>query len=227
MRADERFLQNGSDEVAREYEAQIAKLKADLERVVPNMKAIERLADVQANLDDAEKEADSTRRDSKRAKDKFQDLKKQRYVASLCGRMMKQAKQRRHGKLMLIGCRCDLFKTAYDHMANCIDRIYKDLTKGKGAPQGGVGFLSLDDEDVSVSRICSYRFAPAQRVCADYPTQEPYLSGVKYNVMPPGKRFAEMEQLSGGEKTMAALALLFAIHSFHPAPFFVLDEVSA
>jgi structural maintenance of chromosome 1 len=45
--------------------------------------------------------------------------------------------------------------------------------------------------------------------------------------MPPGKRFVEMEQLSGGEKTMAALALLFAIHSFHPAPFFVLDEVSA
>ena len=44
--------------------------------------------------------------------------------------------------------------------------------------------------------------------------------------MPPGKRFAEMEALSGGEKTMAALALLFAIHSFHPAPFFVLDEVS-
>lgn len=43
--------------------------------------------------------------------------------------------------------------------------------------------------------------------------------------MPPGKRFAEMEALSGGEKTMAALALLFAIHSFHPAPFFVLDEV--
>jgi hypothetical protein len=38
------------------------------------------------------------------------------------------------------------------------------------------------------------------------------LSGVKYNVMPPGKRFVEMEQLSGGEKTMAALALLFAIH---------------
>jgi DNA repair exonuclease SbcCD ATPase subunit len=40
------------------------------------------------------------------------------------------------------------------------------------------------------------------------------LSGVKYNVMPPGKAFVDMEQLSGGEKTMAALALLFAIHSF-------------
>jgi structural maintenance of chromosome 1 len=45
--------------------------------------------------------------------------------------------------------------------------------------------------------------------------------------MPPSKRFREMEQLSGGEKTVAALALLFAIHSFRPSPFFVLDEVDA
>lgn len=36
-----------------------------------------------------------------------------------------------------------------------------------------------------------------------------------------------MESLSGGEKTIAALALLFAIHSYHPAPFFVMDEVDA
>ena len=57
--------------------------------------------------------------------------------------------------------------------------------------------------------------------------QEPYLQGIKYTVTPPMKRFREMEQLSGGEKTVAALALLFAIHSFRPAPFFVLDEVDA
>jgi len=41
------------------------------------------------------------------------------------------------------------------------------------------------------------------------------------------KRFRDMEQLSGGEKTVAALALLFAIHSYPPAPFFVVDEVDA
>jgi energy-coupling factor transporter ATP-binding protein EcfA2 len=41
------------------------------------------------------------------------------------------------------------------------------------------------------------------------------------------KRFRDMEQLSGGEKTVAALSLLFAIHSYHPAPFFVMDEVDA
>jgi energy-coupling factor transporter ATP-binding protein EcfA2 len=36
-----------------------------------------------------------------------------------------------------------------------------------------------------------------------------------------------MEHLSGGEKTMAALALLFSVHSYQPSPFFVLDEVDA
>merc|ERR1711862_565566 len=58
-------------------------------------------------------------------------------------------------------------------------------------------------------------------------TQEPYLGGVRFHVMPPDKRFRDMEQLSGGEKTVAALALLFSMHSIHPAPFFLLDEVDA
>ena len=50
---------------------------------------------------------------------------------------------------------------------------------------------------------------------------------MKFNAMPPMKRFRDMYQLSGGEKTVASLALLFAIHSYHPAPFFVMDEVDA
>lgn len=58
-------------------------------------------------------------------------------------------------------------------------------------------------------------------------SDEPYLDGVKYHAMPPLKRFRDMENLSGGEKTMAALALLFAVHSYQPSPFFVLDEVDA
>ena len=57
--------------------------------------------------------------------------------------------------------------------------------------------------------------------------EEPFTHGIQYTAMPPMKRFRDMELLSGGEKTVAALALLFAIHSFHPAPFFVLDEVDA
>ena len=45
--------------------------------------------------------------------------------------------------------------------------------------------------------------------------------------MAPGKRFRPMDNLSGGEKTVAALALLFAIHKYQPSPFFVLDEIDA
>jgi len=43
---------------------------------------------------------------------------------------------------------------------------------------------------------------------------EPFLHGIKYTAMPPTKRFRDMEQLSGGEKTVAALALLFSIHRY-------------
>ena len=53
------------------------------------------------------------------------------------------------------------------------------------------------------------------------------LQGINYNCVAPGKRFQPMSNLSGGEKTIAALALLFAIHSYQPAPFFVLDEIDA
>lgn len=42
--------------------------------------------------------------------------------------------------------------------------------------------------------------------------EEPYLEGVSYHCVAPGKRFQSMSNLSGGEKTLAALALLFAIH---------------
>lgn len=53
------------------------------------------------------------------------------------------------------------------------------------------------------------------------------VTGINYNCVAPGKRFQPMSNLSGGEKTVAALALLFAIHSYQPAPFFVLDEIDA
>ena len=54
-----------------------------------------------------------------------------------------------------------------------------------------------------------------------------FRQGINYNCVAPGKRYRPMDNLSGGEKTVAALALLFAIQSYHPAPFFVLDEIDA
>lgn len=48
---------------------------------------------------------------------------------------------------------------------------------------------------------------------------------MKYTVSPVGKQFRDISQLSGGEKTIATLALLFALHRFRRAPFFIMDEV--
>lgn len=57
--------------------------------------------------------------------------------------------------------------------------------------------------------------------------EEPYLDGITYSCVVPGKRFRPMDNLSGGEKTIASLALLLAIHSRVPSPFFILDEADA
>ncbi|KAK9504798.1 hypothetical protein O3M35_008983 [Rhynocoris fuscipes] len=95
--------------------------------------------------------------------------------------------------------RYDKFVECFDHVSNNIDNIYKSLAKNPSA----------------------------QAYLASENPEEPYLDGISYNCVAPGKRFQPMSNLSGGEKTIAALALLFAIHSYHPAPFFVLDEIDA
>lgn len=98
--------------------------------------------------------------------------------------------------------RTELFMEAFTHISERIDGVYKELTRTSSSA-GGSAYLTLEDED------------------------EPYLGGIRYHAMPPLKRFRDMDMLSGGEKTMAALALLFAVHSFRPSPFFVLDEIDA
>ncbi|PWN33846.1 putative SMC1-chromosome segregation protein [Meira miltonrushii] len=105
--------------------------------------------------------------------------------------------------LRLRKLRSDLYHRAFDHISSKVDEVYKDLTRSKAAPKGGNAYLDLQNDN------------------------EPYLDGVLYTAMPPTKSFRGIDQLSGGEKSVAALALLFAIHSYKPAPFFVLDEVDA
>jgi chromosome segregation protein len=55
----------------------------------------------------------------------------------------------------------------------------------------------------------------------------PLESGVLVEVQPPGKKFVHMGLLSGGEKALVAMALLFAIYMIRPSPFCLLDEVDA
>ena len=56
---------------------------------------------------------------------------------------------------------------------------------------------------------------------------DPLSAGVAVMARPPGKRNATISQLSGGEKALTAVALVFAIFDLNPAPFCLLDEVDA
>lgn len=77
------------------------------------------------------------------------------------------------------------------------DKVFKELFGG------GKGTLELvDDEDILEA-------------------------GIKINAQPPGKKLQNMMQLSGGEKSLSAIALLFAIQSLKPSPFCLLDEIEA
>jgi chromosome segregation protein len=52
-------------------------------------------------------------------------------------------------------------------------------------------------------------------------------AGIRINAQPPGKKLQNMMQLSGGEKALTAISLLFAIQNLKPSPFCLLDEIEA
>lgn len=57
--------------------------------------------------------------------------------------------------------------------------------------------------------------------------ENPFEAGVRINVKISGSKFLDIRSLSGGEKTLTALAFIFAIQEHDPASFYVLDEVDA
>jgi len=53
------------------------------------------------------------------------------------------------------------------------------------------------------------------------------IAGIEINAVPPGKKINSLDMLSGGERALASIAILFAIISNNPPPFSVLDEIDA
>ncbi len=87
------------------------------------------------------------------------------------------------------------FKETFTKVNTEFDKIYKLLFKG------GKGYLKLTDENNILN------------------------TGIEIIASPPGKKINSMGLLSGGEKALTALSLLFAILNVKPAPFCILDEV--
>ena len=89
------------------------------------------------------------------------------------------------------------FKENFDQVVVNFEDIFKELFGG------GHAELTLDNED------------------------NPLESGIEIIAQPPGKKLQNINLMSGGEKTMTAIALMFAVLKTKPTPFCILDEVEA
>ncbi|MEG2667859.1 MAG: chromosome segregation protein SMC [Lachnospiraceae bacterium] len=89
------------------------------------------------------------------------------------------------------------FKEQFDAIAKEFDHVFKELFGG------GKGTLELMEEEDLLE------------------------AGIRIIAQPPGKKLQNMMQLSGGEKALTAIALLFAIQNLKPSPFCLLDEIEA
>ena len=97
---------------------------------------------------------------------------------------------------------------------------------------GGRGRLSLVQDDTGPRPVLGGE-EPVPAEAADEPVdeaqaaQEEDLAGVEIEITPAGKAMKRLTLLSGGEKSMTAIAFLFAVFLARPCPFYILDEVEA
>ena len=89
------------------------------------------------------------------------------------------------------------FQEKFSEISREFDKVFKELFGG------GKGTLELMEEEDILE------------------------AGVRIIAQPPGKKLQNMMQLSGGEKALTAIALLFAIQNLKPSPFCLLDEIEA
>lgn len=89
------------------------------------------------------------------------------------------------------------FSEKFAEIRVMFDKVFKELFGG-----GKANLELVDDEDILEA-------------------------GIKIIAQPPGKKLQNMMQLSGGEKSLTAIALLFAIQNLKPSPFCLLDEIEA
>ncbi|MDE6435285.1 MAG: chromosome segregation protein SMC [Lachnospiraceae bacterium] len=89
------------------------------------------------------------------------------------------------------------FEEKFNEIQVMFDKVFRELFGG-----GKATLELVDDEDILEA-------------------------GIRIIAQPPGKKLQNMMQLSGGEKSLSAIALLFAIQSLKPSPFCLLDEIEA
>ncbi len=122
--------------------------------------------------------------------------------------------------LELLSQRDDLVKAQED-----LQKVISDLTK-EMALTFDEGFKTIKS---NFSKIFKELFGggSADLVIEPSETGDPLDAGIEIVAEPPGKKLQKISLLSGGEKSLTAIAILFAILKLRPMPFCVLDEIEA
>lgn len=113
-----------------------------------------------------------------------------------------------------------------EDLLNSIDSLDKAIRKinKTSLEKFATTFKDVDEKLKEVFPILFKGGTAGLRLVDD---SRPLESGVLVEVRPPGKKLSHMGLLSGGEKALVAMALLFAIYLIKPSPFCLLDEVDA
>lgn len=130
---------------------------------------------------------------------------------------------------------CRALKERYDEMTTQkedLEKAEKDLReaidkiKGEMLTQFDEGFTKINE---NFQRIFKELFGGGRAMLElDYTEAEDRLeAGVEIIAEPPGKKLQKLSLLSGGEKALTAIAILFSILKLRPMPFCVLDEIEA
>ncbi len=93
--------------------------------------------------------------------------------------------------------RCALFWNGYNIIRKELKSMYRMLT------MGGDAELELVD------------------------SLDPFSEGISFSVRPPKKSWKNISNISGGEKTLSSMALVFALHKYKPNPLYIMDEIDA
>ena len=111
-----------------------------------------------------------------------------------------------------------------------LEQAIKELRVGIGAlnKEGRERLLTAFDEvNKNFSRLFKTLFGGGEANLVLVESDDPLEAGLEIMCQPPGKKLSTLSLLSGGEQTLTALALIFAVFLANPAPICVLDEVDA
>lgn len=129
----------------------------------------------------------------------------------------------------------DVEQGRYDELVSQMDDLHKaesDLKNALSELEGDIqsrfedGMYQINDNFKIIFREL-FNGGNARLYIDRDPSKPSLDQGIEIEAQPPGKKLQNISLLSGGERTMTAAAILFAILKFNPMPFCVLDEIEA